>query len=180
MAYRIHDSITSGELDFRIKGTITGHLDLVGTEVPIHLDLQGFPNPDLAGLLMRFQHPEANCPLPHPLHPNQEGRAGDLTASRKHPILDCPIEEAWDLGMLGLPVPEHMANVLYLEWFSPHNGRVVVEIPEAEIAIEGVPTWRMTAEEERQQQQNMSDALTEFMQLLEENFEEDPPTDEDI
>jgi hypothetical protein len=179
MPFRIHDSVKSGELDFRVKGTITGHLDQVGSDIPVHLDLKGFPNPDLAGVLIRFHHPQASRPVPRPLHPIQEGIAGDLTASRKHRILDCPIEEAWDLGRLGLPVPEHMGNILYLEWFSRHNGRVVVEIPEAEIEIDGTPTWRMTPGEERQQKVDLSQALTNFMRLLEGSLEENPPDEDD-
>jgi len=179
MAYRIHNSITSGEFDFRVKGKITGHLDVLGSDVPVQVDLEGYPTSDLVGLLIRFQNPDADSPLPRPLHPVQQGRAGELTASRKHPILDCPIEEAWDLGMHGLPVPEHMANILYLEWFSDHNGRVVLEVPEAKIEIEGLPVWRMTPEEIRRQQPDMSEQLEDFMRLLEESFEVDPPTDEE-
>ena len=175
MAYRIHESILSGVIDCRIKGRISGQLELVGSDQPIQLDLQGLPHPDLAGLILRFRNPHPKSALPDELHPVQHGRCGDLTASRKHPILDLPIKEAWELGIQGLPVPQHMANVLYLEWFSSENGRVVIEIPEAELEIEGPPTWRMTEDEIRGQQQDMLHSLEDFSDLLADSLEEDPP-----
>lgn len=52
------------------------------------------------------------------------------------------------LGKQGLPFPEYWGNTLYLEWFSARNGRVEVEIGEAEIEIEGEPSWRMTDEDQ--------------------------------
>ncbi|MDA3874358.1 MAG: hypothetical protein PF795_10430 [Kiritimatiellae bacterium] len=175
MAYRIHDSVVSGELDFREKGRVTGHLDLFESDVPVHLDLRGFPNPDLAGVVMRFQNPKADTPLPHDLNPIQQGRTGDLTASRKNRILDCPVEEAMALAKQNLPFPEHWGNTLYLEWFSSYNGRVVVEIGDAEVQVEGAPTWRMTDEEAGRQQGEMFDALGNFMDLLQDAIDEEPP-----
>ncbi|MEX2606361.1 MAG: hypothetical protein WD708_03370 [Kiritimatiellia bacterium] len=178
MAYRIHDSVLSGELDFREKGKVTGYLDLFGCDVPVHLDLRGFPNPDLAGVVMRFKNPKADQPLPCGLHPIQEGSTGDLTASRKNRILDCSVEEAMALAKQKLPFPEHWGNTLYLEWFSSHNGRVVVEIGDAEIQVEGTPTWRMTGEDQNQQQSGMFDALGDFMNLLKDAIDEDPPEED--
>jgi hypothetical protein len=179
MAFRIHESVRSGEIDCRIKGRVTGHLELVGQDIPLQLDLRGFPNADLAGLRMTFRNPGADTPIVQGPHPLQEGRTGDITASRKNRILDCPVEEAMSLGRLGLPFPEHWGNVLYLEWFSTRNGRVVVEIPEAEIHIEGEPAWRMTPQEEEQQQEEMFDALGNFMRLLEESLENLSPDEND-
>lgn len=179
MAYRIHESVTGGELDCREKGRVTGHLDLFGSDIPVCLDLRGFPNPDLAGVVLRFRNPKADQPLPYDLYPVQEGRTGDLTASRKNRILDCPLEEAMALAKQGLPFPEHWGNTLYLEWFSARNGRVVVEIGEAEIEIEGEPTWRMTDGEAERQQEEMFDALGDFMRLLEESMENDPPPEDE-
>ena len=43
--------------------------------------------------------------------------------------------------------PEHMANSLYLEWFSEANGRVVIESADYELTI-SAPEWRMTPEED--------------------------------
>ena len=42
--------------------------------------------------------------------------------------------------------PEHMANCLYLEWFSEANGRVVIESADYELTI-SAPEWRLTPEE---------------------------------
>lgn len=68
--------------------------------------------------------------------------------------------------------------MLYLEWFSRTNGRVVVEIPEADIDIKGDPTWRMTEEETEQQQHDMLNALDQFMEMLDDSLEDDPPEEE--
>ncbi len=178
MAYRIHNSIISGSIDCRKKGKITGELQIVDLDHVVQLDLQGLPNPDLAGLQLHFRNPDPTSPLPHDLHPLQQGRSGDITASRKNRILDVPIKEAWDLGIQGLPVPQHLANILYLEWFSPQNGRVVIEIPEAELEIEGPATWQMTQDEILGQQQDMLHSLENFTDLLSESLEEDPPDPE--
>ncbi|MCC5843756.1 MAG: hypothetical protein JJU05_05835 [Verrucomicrobia bacterium] len=175
MAYRIHDSVVSGELDFRVKGRVTGYLDLFGCDVPVHLDLRGFPNPDLAGVILRFKNPEANQPLPYGMHPIQEGTTGDLTASRKNRILDCSVEEAMALAKQKLPFPEHWGNTLYLEWFSSYNGRVVVEIGDAEVHVEGMPTWRMTEEDQCRQQEEMFDAFGNFMNSLQDAIDEEDP-----
>ena len=43
--------------------------------------------------------------------------------------------------------PEHLANSLYLEWFSEANGRVVVESADYQLTI-SAPEWRLTPEED--------------------------------
>lgn len=42
--------------------------------------------------------------------------------------------------------PEHMANSLYLEWYSKLNGRVVIESADYRLEI-SEPAWRFTADE---------------------------------
>jgi len=175
MAIRIHQNVISGNIDCRTKGRITGELILEGGNAPVKLDLEGLPNPDLAGLQLHFRNPHPTEPLSHGLHPIQTGRSGNLTASRKHSILDVPIEEAWELGIHDLPVPRHIANILYLEWFSKQNGRVVIEIADAELEIEGPATWQMTQDEILGQQQDTLHSLQDFTDLLSESLEKDPP-----
>src|SRR5215510_8922819 len=148
MAFRIHDSVVRGEIDNRIKGIVRGKIWLEGRAEPVVLELQGNAHPDLAGCLLTFVNPLARVPDPHldSLHPQQRGAIGDLTASRKVRVFDVPLEEALAMSRRKEKPPEHMANSLYLEWFSEVNGRVVVESAGYEVTI-SAPEWRMTPEE---------------------------------
>jgi hypothetical protein len=67
--------------------------------------------------------------------------------------------------------PEHMANCLYLEWFSEANGRVVVESVDYELKI-SAPEWRMTPEEEAERAKQAAAAMDDFMQKLTESIEQ--------
>src|SRR2546422_4105210 len=82
------------------------------------------------------------------MEPLQRGSIGDLTASRKVRVFDIPFEEAYERLKNKLPVPEHMANCLYLEWFSESNGRVVIESADYQLTI-SPPAWTLTTEEEQ-------------------------------
>ncbi|MDF3131036.1 hypothetical protein P0Y35_17630 [Kiritimatiellaeota bacterium B1221] len=181
MAQRLHHNIISGSIDCQTKGRITGELIFEGLDAPVKLELEGLPQPDLAGLRLHFRNPAPTTPLSLDLSLLQQGRSGDITASRKHHILDVPIEDAWDLGIHGLPVPRHIANILYLEWFSEQNGRVVIEIADAELEIEGPAAWTMTPDEILGQQHDTHHSLEDFTDLLSDSLEEDPldPNEDD-
>jgi hypothetical protein len=81
-----------------------------------------------------------------PPTPQQRGPAGDITAARKVRVFDVPIEEALAMCRRGETPPEHMANSLYLEWFSERSGRVVIESVDYRLQI-SEPAWRFTREE---------------------------------
>src|SRR5690348_6961789 len=129
MAFRIHDSVVRGEIDNRVKGIVRGKIWVEGRTEPVVLELQGNAWPDLAGCLLTFTNPQKRVPHQHldSLHAVQRGTIGDLTASRKVRVFDIPVAEAYAMCKRGEKPPEHMANCLYLEWFSERNGRVVVE-----------------------------------------------------
>jgi len=103
---------------------VRGRLWVDGIADPIVLELEGNACPDLAGCLLTFDNPGKTFPLPpdsgFAMH--QRGTIGDLTASRKVRVPDVPVAEFYELSKKGLPTPEHMANCLYLEWFSEANG----------------------------------------------------------
>lgn len=61
--------------------------------------------------------------------------------------------------------PEHMANCLYLEWFSVANGRVVIESADYELRI-SAPEWRMTPEEDEQRARQAAAGMEGFMKQL--------------
>src|SRR5215468_10627858 len=148
MAFRIHDSVVRGEIDNRVKGIVRGKIWVEGQTEPVVLELKGNAWPDLAGCLLTFTNPQERIAHPHldSLNPTQRGSIGDLTASRKVRVFDVPLQEALAMIRRKEKPSEHMANSLYLEWFSEANGRVVIESADYELTI-SPPEWRLTPEE---------------------------------
>ena len=173
MAFRIHDSVVRGEIDNRVKGTVRGRIWVEGRAEPVILELKGNAWPDLAGCLLEFTNPQKRFPHPHleSLHPVQRGSIGDLTASRKVRVFDVPLEEALEMIRREAKPPEHMANSLYLEWFSEANGRVVIESADYELTISAAE-WRMTPEEDAQRASQAAAGMDDFMRKLTEAIEQ--------
>jgi hypothetical protein len=173
MAFRIHDSVVRGEIDNRVKGIVRGKIWVCGRPEPVVLELRGNAWPDLAGCLLKFTNPLK--PVPHheldTLHPSQTGQIGDITASRKVRVMEIPMPEAYLMKKRGERVPEHLANCLYLEWFSEQNGRVVVESTDYQLEI-SAPEWRLTPAEEEQRARDAANGMNWFMQKLTEAIEE--------
>jgi hypothetical protein len=61
--------------------------------------------------------------------------------------------------------PEHLANALYLEWFSEANGRVVVESADYKLTI-SEPSWQLSPQDEEQRARDVAAAMDEFTQRL--------------
>jgi len=164
MAWRIDENVIRGEVDNREKGIVRGQLWFEGLTEPVKLELKGNAHPDLAGCLLTFSNNKPPIALRKDakLFPLQDGSIGDLTASRKVRVFDIPLEEAYLMLKQGGKPPEHMANCLYLEWFSPRNGRVVIESVDYHLEI-SAPEWRMTPEEN---EQRAHDAATNFSDFL--------------
>jgi hypothetical protein len=173
MAFRIHDSVVRGEIDNRVKGIVAGKIWVEGQVEPIILELKGNAWPDLAGCLLTFTNPRKR--LPHPgldsLDALQRGSIGDLTASRKVRVFDVPLEEALQMIRRKEKPPEHMANSLYLEWFSEANGRVVIESADYELTI-SPPEWRMTPQENTERAEQAAAGMVDFMGRLTEAIEQ--------
>jgi hypothetical protein len=172
MAFRIQDSVVRGEVDNRAKGIVRGRIWLEGRAEPVVLELTGNAWPDLAGCLLTFTNPQKRISDPQldSLQPIQRGSVGDLTASRKVRVFDVPLEEAMEMIRRKEKPPEHMANCLYLEWFSVANGRVVIESPDYQLTI-SAPEWRMTPEEEEERAKQAAAGMEDFMKMLTESVE---------
>jgi hypothetical protein len=160
MALRLCSEILHGELENRQPGRTTGILHLVGHKEPLTLDLAGhrvvFKNPS----------PGPAREATSRLVKKHTGRVGDITASRKVKVLDCPLEELSALHMENRPIPHHWANSLYLEWFGDTNGRIVVEATGFEISIDPEPAWTMTPEDETAQHEANQSAMLDFANSL--------------
>src|SRR5260221_931882 len=173
MAFRIHDSVVRGEIDNRAKGIVRGKIWVEGRAEPLMLELQGNAWPDLAGCLLTFTNPQKRISHEHldSLDPIQRGSIGDLTASRKVRVFDVPLEEALEMIDRKEKPPEHMANSLYLEWFSERNGRVVIESADYELKI-SAPEWRLTPEEDAERANQAAAGMDDFMGKLTEAIEQ--------
>jgi hypothetical protein len=169
MAFRIHDSVVRGEIDNRVKGIVRGKIWVEGRPEPVVLELKGNAWPDLAGCLLTFKNPQKRIPHQHldSLHSEQKGSIGDLTASRKVRVFDIPLHDALEMIRKKEKPPEHMANSLYLEWFSQRNGRVVIESADYELTI-SPPEWRITPEENEQRATQAAAGMDDFMAGLDE------------
>jgi hypothetical protein len=167
MAFRIHDSVVRGTIDNRTKGVVRGEIWLEGLPEPIILQLKGNAHPDMAGCLLTFQNPGTRVAHPHlkSLGLLQRGVVGDITAARKTRVFDIPFEEAYSMLKRKEKPPEHIANAIYLEWFSESNGRVVIESTEYQLTV-SAPEWQLTAEEEAQRARDVGRAMHDFLGRL--------------
>jgi hypothetical protein len=167
VAFRIHECVVRGEIDNRVKGIVRGKIWVEGRPEPVLLELEGNAWPDLAGCLLTFTNPTKRIAHPHldSLNPLQRGGIGDLTASRKVRVFDVPLTQALEMLHRKEKPPEHMANSLYLEWFSAANGRVVIESADYELTI-SAPEWRLTPEEDAARAQQAAAGMTDFMGKL--------------
>lgn len=173
MAWRLAEHVESGEIDNRIRDRVTGWIRLSGCANPITLALDGNPWRDLAGHRLQFRNPDPQ-PLPDNLRgfaEEQTGVVGDITASHKVKVPDVPLDEIDQYYKTGIPLPFHWENILYLEWHSPGNGRVVIEGVAFELEIDPEPAWKMTPEEETAQREANTAAMESFMDRMVEAVE---------
>lgn len=173
MAFRIHESVVRGEIDNRVKGVVRGKIWVMGRAEPVLLELTGNACSDLAGCLLTFSNPLPPVAHPHlaSLAAGQRGTIGDLTASRKVRVFDVPMPEAYLMCKRGEKPAEHWANCLYLEWFSEHNGRVVIESADYHLEI-SAPEWRLTPEEDAARTLAAAQGMDGFVQKLTEAIEQ--------
>jgi hypothetical protein len=72
------------------------------------------------------------------------------------------LEEALAMIRRGKEPPEHLANCLYLEWFSERNGRVVIESTDYQLTL-SPPAWRLTPEENAQRAEEAEAGMLDFL-----------------
>ena len=161
MAWRLHEHVLRGRIDNRARGCVTGEIWLAGIDQPLVLELKGDCAPDVAGCELSFENPNPIPMSTRPPAPQQRGPAGDITAARKVRVFDVPIEEALAMCRRGETPPEHMANSLYLEWFSERSGRAVIESADYRLQISD-PAWRYTPEEIVERERRIAEDETAF------------------
>jgi hypothetical protein len=166
MAWRINDAVTNGEIDNTVEGTTTGRIWLAGRDAPLVLSLAGDCWRDLAGARLRFANPKPiTLPEAIALDSDQSGVIGDMTASRR--IKYYTVDEAESMRLIETeqPVPFEWRNTLSLEWFSRHNGRIVIET--SNFSLEIAPhAWQMDDDAEQAQKLANLHAMRDFMALV--------------
>lgn len=178
MAWRIDHAVTRGEIDNTVEGRTTGRIWLAGRDEPLVLSLDGDCWRDLAGTRLVFENPQ---PKPNAdadsLDPDQAGVIGDMTASKKSKVQTVSEDESQSLYEAGKEIPYEWRNVLYLEWFSEINGRVVVESSEFDLTI--FPhEWQMDEDAEEAQKLANLNAMRDFMsQVIRRRNPEEEDTD---
>src|SRR6266513_2465178 len=170
MAWRLHEHVLRGKIDNRTRGRVKGEIWLAGIDQSLVLDLTGDGAPDLAGCELSFENPKPIPMTTKPPAPRQCGPAGDMTAARKVRVFDVPLEQAMAMSRRGEKPPEHMANAIYLEWFSELNGRVVIESSDYRLQI-SEPAWRYTAKEIAERKQGIAEEQTPFAIAITEDGE---------
>jgi hypothetical protein len=163
MAFRIDDVVVRGEIDNTVEGKTMGRIWLLGRDEPLSLNLEGDCWRDLAGSKLLFENSE---PKPdrtsEALALAQDGIVGDITASRKARVSTVTEDEIHALHAAGKEIPFQWKNLLYLEWFSHANGRVVIESSSFKLTVSEA-SWAMDEDAEQAQQLANLQAMRDFM-----------------
>jgi hypothetical protein len=117
----------------------------------------------LAGAKLKFFNPEPSGEDAEELVVLQSGVVGDITASRKARVPSCGLEELIALQAVGEEVPEVWKHVLYIEWFSESNGRVVIETTDFELEL-SPSEWSMDQDAEEAQKMANLQAMRDFLE----------------
>jgi len=176
MARRLpSESIVRGTIDNTRKGLVEVKLWLHGLAQPLEVTLVGHPMADIAGCKVEFRpFPGADQkPYEGELPLKQRGSCGEITASRKCRILD--VEESEMPVFFGdeIGLPSHLENTLYIEWFTPELGRLLLESGGMEITV-SEPAWVPTEEDARQAQEGAEAAMQDLVDRLSGNKVEPP------
>ena len=167
MAWRLNDLVVEGELDNTTKGLVRGWIQFSDRPDPVRLFLKGDCHPDLAGwrfkIKRRREVPDWAEPADStPLAAEQLGHAGDITADQTLRDSDCPVDELLARMRAGEPPPHIMRKALYLEWYSSHNGRVVIQDTRLGVERLGERAFELTDEDLRKKHEENELALEEL------------------
>jgi hypothetical protein len=163
MAWRLDEAVEHGIIDNTVEGTTTGKIWLAGRDEPLILSLNGDCWRDLAGSVLEFENPNPQVvPDANALDTEQSGIIGDITASRKARIPEISDLEIMEYHRQSREVPCQWRNILYLEWFSEINGRVMIEAAGYKLEVSS-REWEMDEDlEEAQKLANMN-TMRDFM-----------------
>lgn len=174
MAIRLGESIYHGTIDNSVKGVVTGELVLEGFHQPLILNLKGNAHPDLAGRILKFRNPSVEMLDPYvadALEPEQTGFVGDMSVSRERKVLNMPLDEFTKATPEEREAGTIWKKVLFLDWFSPYNGRVVIEAVDYLWEVDE-PRWEMTDADIAEQVEQSNSAMNMHLNFAVEMFQE--------
>jgi hypothetical protein len=96
------------------------------------------------------------------LDTEQTGVVGDITASRKARVPEISEEEMTERQWDGREIPFQWSHVLYLEWFSEINGRVLIEAADYQLKVSD-SEWAMDEDQEEAQKLANLSAMRDFL-----------------
>jgi len=163
MAWRVDEAVEHGMIDNTVEGITTGKIWLAGRDEPLILSLDGDCWRDLAGTILEFENPNPRvCPEAVALDTEQTGVVGDITASRKARVPEISEEEMAERQWDGREIPFQWSHVLYLEWFSEINGRVLIEAADYQLKVSD-SEWAMDEDQEEAQKLANLSAMRDFL-----------------
>jgi hypothetical protein len=163
MAWRVDEAVEHGLIDNTVEGLTTGKIWLAGRDEPLILSLDGDCWRDLAGTILEFENPNPRvCPEAVALDTEQTGVVGDITASRKARVPEISEEEMTERQWDGREIPFQWSHVLYLEWFSEINGRVLIEAADYQLKVSD-SEWAMDEDQEEAQKLANLSAMRDFL-----------------
>lgn len=163
MAWRVDEAVEHGLIDNTVEGITTGKIWLAGRDEPLILSLNGDCWRDLAGTVLEFENPNPRaCPEAYELDTEQTGIIGDITASRKARVPELSEEEMDECERRGQEIPFKWSNVLYIEWFSEINGRVLIEAADYQLKV-SASEWQMDEDQEEAQKLANLSAMRDFL-----------------
>ncbi len=176
MAWRLDEAIEHGMIDNTVEGTTTGKIWLAGRDEPLILSLNGDCWRDLAGTILEFENTNPKvCSEANSLDTEQTGIVGDITASQKARVPQIPEEQITEYYRQNREIPCEWKNILYLEWFSDINGRVLVEAPDYRMRI-SEHVWEMDQDlEEAQKLANMNSMRDFLAQMIQRSEGDETP-----
>lgn len=175
MAWRPEHLLQSGELDNTQVGWVVGWLEFDGIPDRLQLKLAGNCHPDLAGWKFRITRIEPafpedfdgdDPPSNDGISRDQSGLVGDITADQMVKHFDIPNDELVERLVAGEKPPFTWRKCLYLEWFSNHNGRVVIQSTRLEVERLGERAFELTEKEWQEQQRQIQQEMNFFMTQL--------------
>ena len=147
MAWRPTEYLVEGELDNTNPGKVTGWMKFAGLTEKVTFDLEGNFHRDIRGAKIHFTgdayEDQADVDPGDYLDgfaQHQTGKVGDITA--------------------GLP-PADYVSYPYLEVYSDQNGRIVIELEQAQVEVIGTPIPAIESDpiSREQQSRNMAQFL---------------------
>ena len=154
MAWRPTQYLQEGELDNTCPNKVTGWMTFAGMKDKVTFDLEGNFHRDIRGAKIHFTGDayEDQADIDpgdyfEGFAQHQTGKVGDITA--------------------GLP-PHDYGNAPYVEWFGHENGRVVIELQQAQVEVVGrpIPACESDPISREQQNRNMAAFLGNLAQEM--------------